>query len=264
MSERSTLLRTIAVLAAGTTLPLASLYADGNGSGNGDENGDEAPFAEADVFFELNDTDGDLGIHALVDGRPWKMLELEGPNQDGLLQVSLRGRLRRHGLTELFFESAEPNFDDLPPAQFFRRFPEGEYEVSGITLEGTELESVALVTHVLPAPPEIFVSMQPLPENCDEGPLPVIAEPFVVTWPEVTHSHPTLGRTDEPIEVVRYQVVVEREEPALDFTANLPPEVTSVELPMGLMSSGDEIKVEVLVREASGNQTATESCFEVE
>ena len=30
-----------------------------------DEDDDETPWAVAEVFFELNDTDGDLGIHAL-------------------------------------------------------------------------------------------------------------------------------------------------------------------------------------------------------
>jgi len=37
-----------------------------------------------------------------------------------------------------------------------------------------------------------------------------------------------------------------------------------VELPSGLFSSGDEVKLEVLVRESSGNQTASETCFEIE
>jgi len=32
----------------------------------------EIPFDEAIIYFELNNTDGDLGIHALIDGEPWK------------------------------------------------------------------------------------------------------------------------------------------------------------------------------------------------
>ena len=40
--------------------------------------------------------------------------------------------------------------------------------------------------------------------------------------------------------------------------------MTEVEIPAGFASSGEEFKVEVLVRESSGNQTALESCFEVE
>ena len=50
----------------------------------------------------------------------------------------------------------------------------------------------------------------------------------------------------------------------LKLTIDLPSNVTEVELPSGLAGSGEEFKVEVLVREASGNQTAVESCFEVE
>ncbi|UCD82196.1 MAG: hypothetical protein JSW26_12455, partial [Desulfobacterales bacterium] len=32
---------------------------------------DEISFDEAKLFFELNNTDGDLGIHALIDGEAW-------------------------------------------------------------------------------------------------------------------------------------------------------------------------------------------------
>jgi len=33
---------------------------------------DELEFDEVYLYFELNDTDGDLGIHGRVDGFPWK------------------------------------------------------------------------------------------------------------------------------------------------------------------------------------------------
>ena len=246
-----------AALGIGVALPVA--WADH------DEDEETIPFDVASVFLELNNTDGDLGIHSLFDGEPWKMLELEDPHEREILKIWLRGRLRRQGLTELFYESAEPTFDELAPEQFLRRFPEGLYEVSGMTLEGEELESTSLLTHLLPAPPEISVSGEALPEDCDEGPVPAISEPFMVSWPAVGMSHPTLGRTGEPIEVDGYQLVLEREEPTLlKFTVDLPPSVTALTIPAGLTSPGEEIKVEVLVREASGNQTATESCFEVD
>ena len=95
----------------------------------------EIPFAVAEVFFELNNTDGDLGIHSSVDGEPWKKLEMEGPNGRELLEIDVRSRLRRQGLTQLFYESAEPTFDELDPDKFFRRFPPGEYEI-GLVLVG--------------------------------------------------------------------------------------------------------------------------------
>ena len=230
-----------------------------------DSDSEEIPFDVANVFFELNNTDGDLGIHALIDGEPWRRLTIEKPNERENLNIRLRGALRRQGLTELFFESAEPTFDELDPEEFFGRFPEGEYEVEGTTIEGDELESAAIVTHLLPAPPEIAVNGEALPEDCDEDPVPEVSAPFVVTWDPVVLSHPELGRTNEPIEVVNYQLVVEREEPSpLKLTFDLGPDVTEVELPADLLDPGDELKVEVLVREESDNQTATESCFEVE
>ena len=111
------------------------------GSHDDDDDDDEIPFAEAEIFFELNNTDGDLGIHALIDGEPWKRLSIEDLRERKMLDIKVKGRLRKQGLTEIFFESAEPTFDELDPADFFRRFPAGEYEVEGITLEGEELES---------------------------------------------------------------------------------------------------------------------------
>ena len=231
---------------------------------------DEISFEVASIYFELNDTDGDLGIHALIDGEPWKKLEIEGPGERELLQIKVKSRLRRQGLTEIFFESAEPPFepdeegdDFLPPEKFFLRFPEGEYEIEGETLDGEELESIAGVTHLMPAPPEgITVSGVPAAEDCDVDPLPQVIEPVIIEWAAVTHSHPELGRTGEPIEVVKYQVVLEREEgDPLLFSVDLPPSVRRLEVPSDLTESGDELKFEILVREASGNQTAVESCF---
>ncbi len=45
-------------------------------------------FSVANVFAELNHTDGDLGFHALIDGDPWLRLEIEGPEDRVLLAVS--------------------------------------------------------------------------------------------------------------------------------------------------------------------------------
>ena len=45
-----------------------------------DDEDDAVPFDEARLFFELNDTDGDLGIHGKIDGDEWKKLEIEDPH----------------------------------------------------------------------------------------------------------------------------------------------------------------------------------------
>jgi hypothetical protein len=228
---------------------------------------EEIPFSVAEIYFELNNTDGDLGIHSLIDGEPWKRLEIEDPRERQMLNIFVQGRMRRQGLTELFFESAEPSFDELPPRRFFRRFPAGEYEIAGTTLDGAELESTAILTHLLPAPPEaVMVNGFPVPEDCDEGPVPVVNDEdgVVISWDAVTESHPELGITNAPITVVRYQVVVEQEEFGAKITMDLPPTALEVELPEVLTELGGEFKLEILVREESGNQTAMETCFEIE
>jgi hypothetical protein len=237
-----------------------------------DDDDNEVPFAEAEIFFELNDTDGDLGIHALIDGDPWKWLEIEDPRERRMLAVAVRGRLGRQGLTELFFESAEPDFDELDPDVFFARFPKGEYEIEGVTLEGDELESTVELTHVLPAPPE-DVTVNGVPagppedEECDEEDLPEVSNAVVIEWDAVTTSHPTLGESDPDIEIIRYQVVAEWEDEdenvfvsSIDIQPDDEVDRYTVTFPPEFFVDGTEVKFEVLVREASFNQTAFESC----
>ncbi len=227
----------------------------------------EVPFDEAVVLAELNDTDGDLGFHASIDGDAWRLLEIEDPGERVILRIRGRGRLRQQGLTQLFFESAEPTFDELTPEEFFARFPEGEYEVSGRATDGSELESDAVFTHLLPAPADGItvsgVSIDPDLVDCDEPP-PMVSEPVVIAWDPIVHSHPDIGRTDEPVEITRYQLVVEREEPTLlVYSVDLPPTLTELEVPSGFTALGEVFKFEILAREATGNQTAVESCFEI-
>lgn len=244
-------------------------------AGDHDDDDDEIPFEVAEVFFELNNTDGDLGIHAMIDGEPWKRLQIEDTKERRILGVGVRGRLRRQGLTEIFFESAEPTFDDLPPSVFFDRFPEGTYEVEGVSLEGDELESETEITHAMPAPPVPTVNDVAAAAQCDdEEPdydAPVIeADEYVIAWSPVTKTHPSLGHPqDAPgLVIVNYQVVVEAEleTPGGDefvsiFSVVLPPDVTEMTIPEEFMELTDTFKYEVLAREESWNQTAMESCF---
>ena len=232
------------------------------------QNGEEIPYDEANVFVELNNTDGDLGFHALIDGEAWKRLRILDPDGHIILDVRDKGALQQQGLTELFFESAEPDFGELTPAEFFDRFPEGEYEITGVTIEGDQLESEAEFTHIMPAPADnIHISGEDAAEDCDADPLPEVGTPVVISWDAVTKSHPDIGDpTDSTdIEVVGYKVVVEREEPTLlIYSVELPPDMTEIEVPDAFIELGDAFKFEILVTEASGNATAVESCFEIE
>ena len=149
MQRRSTTRRY--QLAGVTAALLASLFIPSRGVS---AQGRELAYADADIYFELNDTDGDLGIHASIDGVPWRDLVIEAPVSSArLLDISVKGRLRLQGVTELSFESAEPTFDVLSPDEFFSRFPEGLYEVNGKDLTSRQLRSNAMVSHAMPAPP---------------------------------------------------------------------------------------------------------------
>ena len=227
---------------------------------------EEGTLDTASVFVELNAGDDVLGIHALIDGDDWKALKIKDPNDRPLLKIRAKGPFRKQGLTEVFFETGERDFDVLTPEAFFQRFPEGTYEVEALTLEGEKLENEVEVTHIIPNPAQPSVNGIPLVEDCDEGEVPVFSadEPIVITWPPVTTSHPEYGRTNEPIEVVNYEVGIEIEETSYSSSASLPPDAGSYLVPPEMLAFGGEIKYEVLVREAGRNQTATESCFEVE
>jgi hypothetical protein len=210
-----------------------------------------APFDEAEVFFELNNTDGDLGIHALIDGDDWEQLEIRSPAPDNdlLLQVEVEGVLGDQGVTEFTFESAEPTFDEFPPEEFFDRFPEGMYTISAEALDGPKLKSKTRVTHTMPAPPGGITvhdtPVDPASVDCDSEELPEVEAPVTIAWAEVTMSHPDPegggAGVQPPIAVTinNYEVVLEAE----------------------FLALGDEFKFEILAREESFNQTAVESCF---
>jgi len=221
-----------------------------------------AEFSEAELFFELNNTDGDLGIHASIDGGPYSRLEIEDPNERKIFVLRAAGRLAKQGLTQLFFESAEPTFDELAPAEFFRRFPEGTYEIDAVSLTGEEIEGSVVLSHVLAAPVgNITVNGIPAAENCDAPSLPSVSEPVIIDWDPVTTSHPTIGKTG-PVEIVRYQFFVERE--GVKIAVDLPPTVTQFEVPADILALGDEFKFEIIARTASGNNTAIETCFTIQ
>ncbi len=161
-------------------------------------------------------------------------------------------------MTELNFESAEPTFDELDPAEFFARFPEGTYDIEAITLDGEELESEVEISHVLPAPPEI---VSPAMASCDD-PVDVPAGPVTLDWNAVATSHPTIGAPGQPVALERYEVALERPGSDLELFVELPPEVTSFEVPAIFLTPG-VVKFEILARAENGNRAADERCFMV-
>lgn len=242
---------------------------------------DEHEIEEAELFFELNDTDGDLGIHGFVDGDEWEELEIEAPNDRELMKVKVRSALKRQGVTELFFESAEPCFefdeedcpDPLPTTTFFERFPEGTYEIEVETLEGDELESEVYLSHIIPAAPEVLVNGTEADDDCVES----VGQPVMLSWDAVEDAHDELGEhqgealSDHGISVIYYEVVLEVDDSGFKSTSIVPATVTSWTLPADFFVNvpphpEEGYKFEVLVRvdngeENPGNKSAMEGCF---
>ena len=270
MNTRDTVTKLIPAVMGATALAVA-------GQAQAQEEEDEEEFDEARLYFELNHTDGDLGIHGFLDGDAWKSVDITGPEplERPLLNIWVRSKLRKQGLTELFFESDEPDFDELSPAQFFNRFPEGTYEITGKTLGGGEIESEVELSHTLAGPPgNVMVNGEPAAENCDAEDLPSISpgDSITISWDAVTMSHPELGNTGLPVTVDLYQVVgeFEFEEDDREFVmqADILPDshaMFSFTFPTDFSNQAEEeFKFEIIMRLDNGNQTAVESCVEIE
>ena len=250
----------------------------------------EIPLEEAELFFELNDSDGDLGIHGFADGDEWKELEIEAPNGRELMEINVKSKLKRQGVTELFFESAEPCFPDdcedgdvgLDPEKFFKRFPEGVYEIETELLNGDEQESEVYLSHVIPAAPEIeTIGGTPFDEdNCTVA-VPDGNGDVTVEWAAVTMSHEELG-TLPPVnilqDVIYYEFVIEVDEEPWNSKSIIQPlkdvmddnlDVTNsktIPADFFVLAPADEYKIEILVRvdngdDNPGNKSAVETCF---
>ena len=174
-----------------------------------------------------------------------------------MLAIVSKGRLRSQGLTQLAFESAEPSFEELDPADFFRRFPEGVYEIEALAQGGGTFESKVRLSHVLAAPAEATVSGLPTAESCDAAELPEVAGPVVIDWDPVTESHPEIGKTGA-VRISRYQFFVEQG--ATKLSLDLPPTVTEFEIPKSITAAGGVFKFEIIARTSTGNNTAIENC----
>jgi hypothetical protein len=151
---------------------------------------------EAEVFIEFNSTDGDFGIQFFWDGDPWDRMQVDGPDGKTVLDVKVKANLAAQGMTEGFFESAEPSTAVLSMQAFLNRFPEGEYCFRGRTQEGDVLEGETDFTHVLPAPPSNLSPAQGATVNA--------MNPVLVTFDAVTQD-----LQGNPLTPLLYEVVVE-------------------------------------------------------
>ena len=196
-------------------------------------------FEEHNLYIETNDTDKDAGLQVFVDAEQWRHFKLLDKNGDTMVDLNTKGKVRRIGLSELFFEASEPSFDELPFSKFKQQFPEGKYRFRGETVSGRKMVGADHLTHVIPDGPNLTFPTKDSALDPDG---------FVVTWDPVTKP--------AGVDIVTYQVIVEQGK--REFSMYLPGDATSGTIPGEFLEPDTKTAGEVLAREKSGNQTITQ------
>ena len=255
--KRGYTLALLAVLALATALLATSLLAE---KGNATARRETIPLKEAKLNIEHNATDNDTGFQGFIDSDGWQRLDMKGP--DGtLLSITARGDLGELGMTELFFETVEPENADVPIEELLQTLPEGDYVISGKAMEEGEsagkISGTAWLTHVIPAGPQLLTPAQgsTVPTNG-----------LIASWNPVTATI-----DGGPVTIIAYQLIIEKDaEPhphmigTFGLSMYLPPSVTSIDIPDGFLEPGTHYKWEVLAIEESGNQTLSSGEFQTE
>jgi hypothetical protein len=210
------------------------------------------PFEDARLKIEFNATDGDAGLQIFADSEDgWREIAVRNPAGGTVAQFTAGDVIKNFGLTELFSESSEPPFTELPFEEFKQLFPEGKYTFEGVTIDGDKLGSTFTFTHDVPDAPNIT--------SPADGST-VDPNHVVVTWDPVT--------TPASVKVVAYEVIVISDEPAPSggertVDVILPASTNHFPVPAEFLTPGD-YKTEVLAIDNGGNQTLSEIPFSVE
>jgi hypothetical protein len=198
--------------------------------------------SESRIYIEFNQSANDLGYHVSLDGEDWTRLAIFSPIGRKIFEVQGRGAYKMLGMTELFFEGAEPSLDEFPLRELLALFPEGHYTFEGTTVDGEETRGTGTLSHAVPNGPGDVSAV-------------ISGDSLVISWDPVATTPP--GFPEKPIDIVGYQLIVDT------FEVRVPGTVTSVTVSPEFVASlpSGEVLFEVLAIDVSGNQTITESSF---
>ena len=223
-------------------------------------------YDETDIFFELNATAGDVGVHVSLDAERWKSLQITDPRGRAILKMEPQGSAAGIGLTELFFEGEEPSLQQVPFRRLLKLFPPGRYKFEGTTREGETLRSKDTLSAQLPCPVRVVT---PSPTA------PTAADAVVISWETVPGVYdPDMAVCNFALDVglVGFQVIAEAvnesAETTRSYVVDLPRDATSARvatefLAPGVAVPGTEFRLEVIAIEDTGNKTITEANFQV-
>ena len=218
---------------------------------------DVIPLKEAKLNIEHNATDQDTGFQGFVDSEGWKNLVFTGP--DGtVLNIDGQGSLGDLGLTELFFETVEPENAEVPIEDVLAMLPEGSYTIKGASIDKGKTIGTAWLTHTIPAGP---VLLSPA-----EGAVLPASQDLVVSWSPVDK---TIDGADATI--IAYQLIIEKDAPPhphmigkFGLSIYLPASTTTITIPSEFFEAGTTYNWEVLAIEESGNQTLSSGTFQTQ
>jgi hypothetical protein len=225
--------------------------------------GETVTISHAYLYIEYNYTDGDLGVHGNFDDHGWSELCVYDPNGTLILHTLPAAQLGDLTMAGIFFESREPELDEFDFEDLIATFPEGEYAVRGMNIDGTVLTGFATFSHDAPLPPTI-VQPAELGED-DEGGRDVVlsTDDFVVEWEPVTES--VLGN---PVEILGYEVIITADDYVAEhgfnqpiYDVHVPADRTSLSVPAEFWEPNTLYEIEILALEASGNQTISLGFF---
>ena len=205
---------------------------------------------DARLKFEINSTDRDGGVQVFIDAEHWNAMSIVDPQGNRIFSTQARSRLARFGGSELFLESGEPPFSELPLRRLLKQWPAGVYQFRGTGPDGEVLRGSARLTHRLPAGPRLTSPV--------EGSMPQKPRDTVMRWRRV--------QAPEGSRIIGYQVLVERETdlkalPVVTLDVMMPPTATRLRVPPGFLRPHTEYSWEVLAIEKGGNQTLSSSTF---
>lgn len=204
--------------------------------------GNRIDLSIAPIYWEYNSSANDLGVHVTLDGEDWKTMKIFRPDDVLLFDVRGKGPYQQLGMTELFFEGAEPSLDTYPLNSLLTKFPQGEYEFEGLTVDNDDIEGESDLSHAIPSGPRIAAI---------QGPNHLLR----IQWQAVTGN--PLGFPVIPFQISGYQVIVGK------FQVTVPAGVTSVTVSREYVQSlpSGVYDYEVLAIATNGNQTITEGTF---
>src|SRR5688572_19730677 len=203
----------------------------------GEKNREASEFDELSIIVEQNATDGDteVVISGVAGDDGLRLLNVHAPGGRRILSLVAPDPATL-GEREFHFESPEP-----PGEAVLAGYPEGEYLFFGVSTTGEHFRGSAELSHQLPGETTI---LNPVHESV------IAAGSLTIQWSAVP-------------EIREYILEFENEsaDPEQALTLNLPPGVTSFEIPAGLLVAGSDFQVGVQTVSDNGNIVAVEVTF---